>query len=536
MKEQKLKDQVTHVKEYISAMSKKRKIIIGTVLGAAVVLAIVLAVVLNTDRSGYKVLYTNIDASEAANVYQALKEMGANPRLNEKNEVTVPAEEYDIWLLQLAEKGYPQTALSYDVFSENTGMTTTESESQQWRVYQLQERIQATLSRIDGISASVVTITIPETTDNVWDQATNTEKAGASVLLTLASGKTLEPNQVTGIKNLVAAGVPQMEPEDVTVVNAKTSLELQGEGSTNGVTVTQNLEFEQQVQKQIEDNIKRVLSPRYGNDGVVAVAKVTINYDKMMTEQMQLQEKPKDANGEGGGGYVTHTQGQYTQNQAQTIGGIVGEENNTDIPTYGYNAPTDDDGTTYYEWNTDIDYSYIKTQVEKGNAALERATVSVMVDEENLTQARRTELVNLISNSADIAADLVFVSSFGAAPEEVPADDEEQVTLTLWEAIPPWLYYVMAGAVLVIIVLFVVMILARKRAKKAKLAAAKQREEERKRMAEEIAAHKRQLSDAANAGTSANDEAVMKEVRDFAKGNPEITANLLRSWLKEGDS
>jgi len=31
------------------------------------------------------------------------------------------------------------------------------------------------------------------------------------------------------------------------------------------------------------------------------------------------------------------------------------------------------------------------------------------------------------------------------------------------------------------------------------------------------------------------DEAILKEVRNFAKANPKITANLLRSWIKEGD-
>ncbi|WP_099205318.1 flagellar basal-body MS-ring/collar protein FliF [Scatolibacter rhodanostii] len=535
MKDQKkIKDYVVRVKEYVVEMPKKRKITVGIVLAAIIVLAVVVTLVLNAGKSNYRVMYSNIEASEATKVYEALKELGAEPTMSASGEVMVPANEYDIRLLQLAEKGFPQTTLSYDIFSSNSGMTVTESERKQWLIYQLQDRIQDTLKRVNGVENAVVTITVPETSDYVWEQATDEEKASASVLLTLQAGEELSSSQVTSIKNLVAAAVPKMEASEVTVVDAKSSLELLGEAETTGISINQNLKFEQTVQAQIEDNIKRVLTPRYGSSGVVAVAKVTLNYDKMVTESMQLQEKPED---EGGGGYATHTKGQYTLNNAETVDGIVGEENNTDIPTYGYTNPDGDENTTYYSWDTDIDYSYIKTQVEKGNAVLERATVSVMVDEENLTQARRTELINLISNSADIQADLVFVSSFDAAAADVPAvappaEEEQQI----WDMIPTSFYFIAAGIVFLIFLLLGIIIISRRRAKRAKVAAALQeQEEERLRIQNEIAAHKKQLSEAASSGLNASDDAVMTEVKDFAKTNPEITANLLRSWLKEGE-
>lgn len=533
MKEKKLKDYVVHVKEYVVEMPRKKKITIGGIVGGIILFAVIVTVLLNRNQSGYTVLYSNIDSSESASVYQTLKEMGAAPVMNEQGEIMVPEQEYDIWLLKLAEKGFPRSAPSYDIFSSHVGMTTTEAERQQWLLYQLQDRVQTTLKRIDGVDNAIVTINVPENSEYVWEQATNTQTATASVLLTLQSGKTLQAGQITAVKNLIAASVPQMKPEDVTVVDAKTSLELLGESEENGITVTQNLEFEKTVQKQIEDNIVRALAPRYGNDGVVAVAKVTLNYDKMITEKKELQEKPEE---QGGGGYATHTEGKYTLNGAETVGGIAGEEDNTDIPTYSYTQPAQDGDTTYYEWNTDLDYSYIKTQVEKGGAVLERATVSVMVDEKNLTQARRDELVRLVSNSADIVPELVFVSSFDASQTEQlqPDDGDQSERESVWVLIPRWLYFVIGGSLLLIIILIIAVIVIRRRAKRAReKEAARREEEERRRLQQEIESHKRQLSDAAKSKSSPSDDAVMQEVRDFAKTNPEITANLLRSWLKE---
>ena len=48
-------------------------------------------------------------------------------------------------------------------------------------------------------------------------------------------------------------------------------------------------------------------------------------------------------------------------------------------------------------------------------------------------------------------------------------------------------------------------------------------------------AYRRQLEATAKAGAQSKDTVIVDEVRGFAKDNPEITASLIRSWLKEDD-
>ena len=50
---------------------------------------------------------------------------------------------------------------------------------------------------------------------------------------------------------------------------------------------------------------------------------------------------------------------------------------------------------------------------------------------------------------------------------------------------------------------------------------------------QELEMRKRQIQDAAL--RSKNENAIAEEVREFAKANPQITANLLRNWIKEED-
>ena len=60
-------------------------------------------------------------------------------------------------------------------------------------------------------------------------------------------------------------------------------------------------------------------------------------------------------------------------------------------------------------------------------------------------------------------------------------------------------------------------------------------EEQQRSMEEELEAYRRQLEATAKAGAQSKDTVIVDEVRGFAAENPEITASLIRSWLKEDD-
>ncbi|NLV87298.1 MAG: hypothetical protein GX025_08805 [Clostridiales bacterium] len=534
MDNKKIKDSVEKLKVYIKKLSHRTKITIAIAAGALLLLILILTLVMNISNAKYTVLYSDLGTTEASSIFQALKEMGADVKIDSGGNIRVPAGEYDIWILQLAAKGYPKTALPYDVFSSHSGMTSTESEKAQWLIYQLQDRIQATLSRLEGVENATVTINVPESSDYVWQSANSAEKSSAGVLLSLRSGVSIAPEQVSAIRNLIAASVPKMQPEDVTVVDAATMLDLASvSNSSQEDEEGQRLAFELMVQNQIEANVVRLLTPRYGAGGVVAVAKVTLDYDKMMTERYELQAKNEE-----GDGFLVHNEGEYSIGDLVPAGDIVGEENNTDIPGYVYNEP-DDDGVTHWKYSNDFDYGYIKTQIESGNAILERATVSVMVDEEALTPNRRDELVSLVSGATDIPSELIYVSAYN----KTALDGEGEETPSIlpdnpFANLPMWVYIAAGVGLLVITVIISVILMMVKKRRLAKQAAMAEAEErmrldDEERQEKEIADYKRSLEDIAKAGVDPKNEAIVEEVRNFAKSDPQITANLLRTWLKE---
>ncbi len=542
MKDNIIQDSFSKIKLYIEKLPKKTKAIVGIALAGVILIAVLATILVNAQNGKYTDLYSGLSTSEAGSIYKALKDMGADVKFDSDGNIMVPKDEYDVWILQLAAQGYPKSALTYDIFSSNAGMTATESEKAQWLLYQLQDRMQSTLERMDGVASATVTITIPETSNYVWETATTEQRASAGVLLSLDSGIEMSGEQVSAIRTLIASGVPKMKPEDVTVVDAKTMLELtptNGSSSGSSTTNDYNLGFELMVQSKIEDNVARLLAPRYGSSGIVAVAKVTIDYDKMMTEKYDVTPPSPSDNG-----FTTHSEGSYSVNGTVSAGDVVGETNNTDVPSYAYNDPTSSDGVTNYSWSTDYDYSYIKTQIESGNAILKRATISVMVNETSLTDTRVSELKSLISGCTDIPQDLISISAYSKAalnevePNTSPEPTPDGFKLPDILNLPMWMYIAAGVALLVLVILIFVVIAILKRKKKAKLLSAAQaderaRAEEARRQSIEIDKYKKNLEDIAKGNIDPKNEAIVEEVRDFAKSNPQVTANLIRTWLKE---
>ncbi|MCI8441160.1 MAG: flagellar M-ring protein FliF [Provencibacterium sp.] len=520
------------IKEFWGKLSQKTKILAAAIAGVVVLAGVAFAVWLwsNASDSGYEILYPGITQAETMQVYAALQSMeGVSPTLNSQGQLMVPKEQKDNLILQLAGKGYPQTTLAYDTFLSNTGFTMTEMEKKELLLFQLQDRLQDSIRTLSGVESAIVTITVPEDSNYVWE--TQQEVSTASVILGLQEGTALTPEQVTAIRNVVAYATPKLEPENVRVVDAGTGIDLEAESdvATSGVDF-ERLEYERQIEKQIVNKVKELLSSVYGPN-VTAVATVRLNYDVTKSELRELIP------GDDGNGMKTHRDEQYSLNGAVAAGDIVGEENNTDVPGYVNSSTSGSDTqTTNYQSSTDYEFGERIVQTENGQAYIEDASVSVLVQDENFTTEKQERLVEIISkgvliNRNSISVEYIDLGSGDSLPADTEPEPGSEGT-SFWRS---KLFWIIAGAslLLLLIIVLVIIILVRRNAKKKVLIAAKEAENLMRTAQEEIDEHKRMLAEAAQANSDPKDNAIADEVREFAKQNPEITATLIRSLLKE---
>ncbi len=531
MKE-KLKKLWDKTKAFWGGLTKKVKVLIIAAAAVIVVGAVITTVLLNKP-DGWIVLFPDMTSDESVEVYRELQNMNVDTRMSSDGEIEVREEEWDMLVYELAERGYPQSAPSYGTFFDNLSMTMSEFEKKQTLRFELQDRIQTTLKRIDGVKGAIVTISFPETPNYVWKE--NDEKATASVMLTLEKSKKLSNEQIMAVKNIVAYSAQKIAPEDVSVVDASTGelLEIVEEPVSDGFDDEERINYAKMIQEQYEENARKILIPIYGDDGVTAAATVTVDYDKITQEVKEL------ITNEDGEGVKQHEHIEYNVDGVVDPGGVVGEEDNTDIPNYG-NLEDDLDSNEANNYLRDTEWAigYMLTQTEKSQGGIVDASISVVVATESgvLTEDETIRLTQLVKNATNIPEEKVSVLARRAAPVVKPGDDTpENPQEKPFYKKPIFKVLLIAGILLLIALVVLIAVLINRRAKKKIAQAQAESQAEIEKMKQTIEEDKLKRMSIEEAAREHNDvrNATANDVKEFAKKNPQIAAALIRSMMKE---
>ena len=521
---EKLKAFGARIKEWWGGLTRavKRLILISLVI--IVGAAIGVTIFLNSQTSGYVTLFPNMSAEETAEVYQYLQSENVEVIISKDGQLMVREEQWDQLVYELAAKGYPQSAPSYATYIDNLSMTMTDSEKKKLIIMELQDRLQTTINRIDGVKSSVVTISYPESSNYAWQQ--NTEKAKASVTLTMRGNTQFTAQQVQAIKNLVAYSAQQMSPDDVTVIDTRTGKELgSSSGSAEEYEIGTRESYERIVRERIEESVMKILSNVYGGDNVAAAAAVSVNYDKITEEMKKYFEEE--------GNIVDWEKITYTGDRDgdNANGGVTGEEDNTDVPSY----PNEDEEAIrndpdYYEHEVDNAVSYVLTQTEKAQGVLNDASVSITLKTKNpLTDAERDRVIELVKNATRIY-DLNKITVYDWRGTDEEKEEEEEVTTPLTKNKLFWALVILGGILLIAIIIILIVTASSKKKIKELDKKNKQKVNELEEELDET--RRRSLIEQANENNKLQKQTA-EEVKKFAVTNPELTAAIIRSMINE---
>lgn len=523
-----LKNALNSVKTFWGKLSSKiRKLLI---IGGAslLVAAIVITVVMNSNKGEYSVLFAGITSTEASEVYNVLQEKGVSAQMNSKGQVMVPTSQVENLIFEMQAEGYPKTAAPYDFFLTNISATTTDYATRQINIFQLQERIQTTLKALDNIKDAMVTISAPEQSNLAW--SSNDAAATASVVLTLNDpSKTLSEEVVNTMKKLVAASIQNCKAEDVVVTDSATGIDLGDMINSQASYTLQQFDYERKLAKRAEDAVKTLYSPSYGTEGMSVAAAFTIDTDKMKEESKTFY------NDEDGDPFITHFEEAFTAQGGIPAQGVVGEEDNTDVPDYVIDENATDDNLKNYSKSVDYQNSYVLRQIERGTAPIKSSSITLLLNEENFSAARQDEIAAQVSRATGISIENVVIGSMQPINDITPVGGDE----TPFYENPVLLMGIAGAALLLCMFVIVLPIMLSRRRKRKEAAKLRQIEIDQNEAAEaaqraqaEIDMHKNKLKYEAEAQLI-QDNSMTEEIRAFAKDNPEMTATLIRSLLKE---
>lgn len=265
---------------------------VGLAVALAAAIALVVVAFLWARTAEFRVLYSNLSDRDGGEVIAALAQQNIPYRVAEGGSVIlVPADRVYELRLQLASQGLPKGgAVGFELMdTQKFGVSQFAEQVNYQRA--LAGELSRTVQAIGAVQSARVHLAIPRPTVFVRDR----QRPSASVLVSLYPGRMLDAGQVSAIQHLVASSVPELEARDVTVVDQAGNL-LSGSDIAapgNNALDPAQLKYLHAVEASYAARIENILKPIVGAENVRAQVAATLDFNQV--EQTSETFKPNPA-------------------------------------------------------------------------------------------------------------------------------------------------------------------------------------------------------------------------------------------------
>lgn len=438
--------------------------LLGIALGAAL-LAAAVVFYLWRDQGAYRPLYGAGEAYPAADVMQVLDAEAFDYRLHpQSGQVLVREEDLARARMLLAAKGVKVSVpAGYELFDKDEPLGTSHFLQDVRLKRSLEGELARTIMGLKGIEQARVHVAREDSNSFVVGRR---DPAKASVLLQLAPGQRLSPEQVGAIVNLVAGSVPQLKPEDVSVVDQNGVLLSRGINGAGGPS--QNWQAVDEYQRKAVGNVEEVLAPVLGLGNYRISVSADIDFSQKEETLQAYGEAPRlrseslrnettlDQLALGVPGSLSNRPPepppQAQQGQAQNANAPAGN---------GKVAGTDNKAatSTRNETTRQNDFDQSVTHIKYPAFALRQQSVAVVINastapEGGWTDKARADLEAMVKSAVGFNAqrgDLITVSVFPFAATAV-----EESAASWWEssALQSLVRYSVLGLIALLFLLF----------------------------------------------------------------------------------
>ncbi|MDO8040529.1 flagellar basal-body MS-ring/collar protein FliF [Janthinobacterium sp. SUN137] len=246
----------------------------------------------------------------------------------------------------------------------------------------LEGELAQSIMTMDAIASARVHLSIAKSTSFV---ASDGDKSSASIVVALKPGRTLAPEQIAAVINMVAGSVASLAPTRVSLVDQGGNLLSAHVDLTDGFDASAaGNEGAKRFQDEIRRNVTGLLGPVIGEDNFKLSVTAAVNNDRVDETLEKYGEAPK----------VTSEAMREEQERNRTVAGIPGSLSNRP-PAAAVPAPADaagaapadgapkpsDDGTARKNATT-RQYAYDRsiTQIKRSRGRLEKLSVAVVLN------------------------------------------------------------------------------------------------------------------------------------------------------------
>lgn len=526
---------------------------ITLIMALAICLAIAVFVLIWANQSDYRML-AKLPTEELIKTMDLLDANGVEYQ-QERNTISVPEEEYQNVKLLLAREGVThEPDNGTDILMNDMGFGVSQRLERERLQYGREQRLARTIEDLTSVSRAKVLLAIPR--DNVF--ARKAKNPSATVVLTMTKGKLLSEEEVDSVVDIVASAVQGLSPDRVTVTDQTGRLLNSGSQDSISSRSRKELEIEHKREQEYREKIDSILIPVVGLGNYTAQVDVAMDFTN--SEQTQRRYNPD----------LPALRSEMTVEDS-TIGGIVAGIPGalTNQPPLDSNIPEQANGsnnskssssrkhkeeTRNYELDESI--SYIKQQT----GVIHKMSVSVALDYISTADAdgNPTEQARSAEEIANIRrllqGSIGFDLQRGDQLEVVTLpfkkiELEEEAVLPIY--MQPWFAKILklsvGGLVIIVLIVFVVRPMMKRliNPQDAPADYGDKSLDSHIDLGDDAMDMITQEFDAGAVGFAPDgslqlpdlhrDEDVLKAVRALVANEPELSSQVVKSWLSEDD-
>ncbi|HKT54334.1 MAG TPA: flagellar basal-body MS-ring/collar protein FliF [Caulobacteraceae bacterium] len=339
--------------------------ILGVSAGVAIALV---ALIMHVGAEPEALLYSNLDLKEAASIAQALDQAGIKYEAKgDGSTIMVPRDKVASTRLLLSGKGLPTSgSVGYEIFDNTSALGQTDFVQNLNRQRALEGELARTIRSLDGVTFARVQLVLPKR--QLFEE--EAEDPSASVVIGVA-GREPSSEQVRALQNLVAAAVPNLKPDHVTIVDQDAKLLGGGDGeaAASQIADDQRSAVEDRIRKRVKELVEGVVGP--GKARVQVTADVDLN-------QVTTQQEKYDPDGQ----VVRSTQTveeSAKENQPQSSGQASATANVPGTPGATTTSNNSSD-SGHNEETTNYEISKTTTTTVEQPGTIKKLSVAVAVD------------------------------------------------------------------------------------------------------------------------------------------------------------
>ena len=371
-------------------------------------------------RPQQEILYSGLDPQDVTRVGAALQDAGIWFDVNAGGDaVFVENGRAAKARMLLAEKGLPRSdTAGYELFDKLGSLGLTTFMQQVTRVRALEGELAKTIRLIDGIKAARVHLALR----NEGSFRTSNDQATASVIIRTDSDA--GERSAAAIQHLVAAAIPGLSPNEVTVMSADGRL-LASTNDSVSAAPEKLMGLERSIADDIEAKIARTLLPYVGAENFRISVTTKLNADRRQTNETTF-----DPNSRVERSVRTIKESGEAQN-AQSAAGVTVEQN---IPVEQATTPSGDKSSEkkdHKEELTNYEINSRSTSTTSDGYGIDRLSIAVVINKAILAKE-----LGASSTPDQMTSKIAEIQKLIASAAGVTEERGDTVTVTVVDFVP----------------------------------------------------------------------------------------------------